>query len=139
LESGTGTATSVLLWFASARITDKKTSVILHKSLSQFVLGFFIDILGVVSDNRLGNGSSDCVDLCCDTSTLNSDTDIQGGEFLLTNDQNGLKSLQTKDFGLHKFDRLSIDLDESPALLSKGNSSSRLFPEVEMHSYNKSQ
>jgi hypothetical protein len=103
----------------------------LHQHLSQIVLGFFVHILGVVSDDRLGNGSTDCVDLCSDTSTLDSDADIQGREFVLTDDQNRLENLQAKDFGLNILDGLSIDLDEPPALLSKGNSGSRLLPEVE--------
>lgn len=83
----------------------------------------------MVGNDRLGNGGTNGIDLCRDTSTLDSDTDIESREFVLSNNQDRLENLQTKDLGLDVLNWLSIDLDQSPALLSKGNSGSRLLPE----------
>jgi hypothetical protein len=96
--------------------------------LFQLILGALIDILGVVGNDGLGNGSSDSVDLSSNTSTLDSDADIQIRELVLTQDQDGFKDLQTKDFGLDVLNGLSIDLDESPTLLGECNSGCCLLP-----------
>jgi hypothetical protein len=83
----------------------------------------------VVSDDRLGDGCSDGVDLCGDTSTLHSDADIEVGELFLSEDKNGFENLQSHDLGLDVLDRLAINLDETPSLFSERDGGGRLFPE----------
>lgn len=83
----------------------------------------------MVGDDGLGNGRSDSVDLCGDTSTLYSDADIEVGELVLSDDKNRLENLQSHDLGLDVLNRLSINLDETPSLFSEGDSGGRLFPE----------
>jgi len=82
----------------------------------------------VVGNDRLGDGGPDGVDLCSDTSTFDTDTDVQVGELVLSQDQDRFEDLKAHALRLDVLDRLSIDLDETPALLGKGNSGCRLFP-----------
>ena len=84
----------------------------------------------MVGNDGLSDGCPDSVDLSGDTSALNSDTDIKVGELVLSEDKNWFKNLQTHNLGLDILNGLAVDLDETPALFSKCNSSSRLFPVV---------
>ena len=83
----------------------------------------------MVRDDGLGDGCSDGVDLCGDTSTLDSDSDIEVGELVLSEDKDRFEDLQSHDLGLDVLNRLSINLDETPSLFSEGNGGGRLFPE----------
>ena len=85
----------------------------------------------MVSNNRLGNSCTDSVNLCGYSSSLNADTDIKVGKFVLSEDKNGLECLQTKGFGLNKFNGLTINLDKSTTLLCESTSGSGLFPAIE--------
>lgn len=82
----------------------------------------------MVCDDGLGDSCSDGVDLSSDTSTLNSDANIQIGELVLSEDKNRFEYLQSHDFGLDVLNRLSIDLDETPSLLGKCDSGGGLLP-----------
>ena len=72
-----------------------------------------IDKLLVVGDNGLGDGLTDGVDLRCVSTASNSDADIDVGELLKTDDQEGFVDLESQDLGLNQVQRLSVDLDES--------------------------
>ena len=63
LDSSSGAGTTVLLGFASSRISDQKTSVVLQKSLLDLSLLGLVDVLLIVSDDSFGNGLSDSIDL----------------------------------------------------------------------------
>jgi hypothetical protein len=121
LESSTGRSSTILLGFAPTRITDEHVTVVLHKSLSQFVLGLFIDILCVVGNHRLGNRRANGINLRSDTSTLDADANIEVAELVLSNNKNRLEDLQAESSGLDKLNGLSIDLDQTASLLGKGN------------------
>eukprot|EP00529_Nitzschia_sp_RCC80_P032464 CAMPEP_0113484520 /NCGR_PEP_ID=MMETSP0014_2-20120614/24002_1 /TAXON_ID=2857 /ORGANISM="Nitzschia sp." /LENGTH=236 /DNA_ID=CAMNT_0000378121 /DNA_START=169 /DNA_END=877 /DNA_ORIENTATION=+ /assembly_acc=CAM_ASM_000159 len=125
---GTGTSSTVLLGLTPTWVTDEEGSVIFYQSLSQVILRLFINVLGVVGNDRLGDGGPDGVDLCSDTSTFDTDTDVQVGELVLSQDQDRFKDLKAHALRLDVLDGLSIDLDKTPALLGKGNSGCRLFP-----------
>ena len=66
--------------------------------------------------------------MCSDTSTLNSDTNIEVGELVLSEDKNRFENLQSHDLGLDILDRLSVDLDETPSLFGECDGGGRLFP-----------
>jgi hypothetical protein len=72
-----------------------------------------IDELLVVGDNGLGNGLTDGVDLRCVSTTSNSDADIDVGELLETDNQEGFVDLESKDFGLDEVERLSVNFDQA--------------------------
>jgi hypothetical protein len=130
LEARTGTASTILLWLTATRIRDQQVSVVFNQNLSQFILRALVHVLGVVCNNRLGNGGTDSVDLRSDTSTLDTDADIKIGELVLSDNQNGLEDLEAEDFRLDVLNRLTIDLDETTALLCECNSSCCLFPMI---------
>ena len=129
LESRTGGSTTVLLWFASTRIAHQHVSIIVHENIAQFVFGTLVDVLGVVSDDALGNGRSNGVNLTGNTTALDADPNVEIGEFVLANDQDWFKNLQAKSFWFNIFNRLTIHLDESAALLGKGDGRRGLFPD----------
>lgn len=106
LVAGTSTRTTELLGLASARIGDEQGSVVLNQGLLQLSLGGLIDIcynhkqrqhievrtlrttpmrhegrvvkltLLVVSDDTLGDGLSDSIDLRSRSTTLDSNADV---------------------------------------------------------------
>lgn len=131
MESSTGGSTSILLWFATSRIADKQTAVISDQCVSQFILGVLIHILGVVSNDTLGDGRADSVDLRGDTTSLDSNTNVKVAELVLTDDKDGLEHLQAKSFRLNVLERLTIDFDQTATLLSMGDGCGSLFSAVE--------
>jgi hypothetical protein len=72
-----------------------------------------IDELLVVGDNGLGDGLTDGVDLRRVSTTSNSDADIDVGELLETDDQEGFVDLESKDFGLDEVEGLSVNFDQA--------------------------
>ena len=128
MEASSSTTPTILLGFTATRIGNEEVSVVFNQSLSKLVLGALVDVLCVVCDNRLGDCCTDSVNLCCDTTPLYTDTDVQTGELVLANNKDGLENLQAEGFWLNILDGLSIDLDKTPTLLGKGNSGCRLFP-----------
>lgn len=128
LETSTSTASSVFLWFTSTWVTNKKVTVVVQQSLSQLVLAALINVLCVVSNNCLSDSSTDSVDLCSLSSSLNANTNIEVSELLLSKDKNWLESLKTKGLRLDKLNWLSVYLDKSTSLLCESTRSSGLFP-----------
>ena len=129
LESGTGGTSTVFLWLASTWVGNQQITIVFHQSLAKLILGALINILGMVSNNRLGNSGSDGINLCGNSTTLDTDTNIKVGELVLTNDQNWLENLQSELLWLDVLNWLPIDLDKTTALLGESASSGSLFPE----------
>lgn len=76
-----------------------------------------IDELLVVGDDGLGNSLTDGVDLGSVTSSGDADTDVDVGELVETDDEEGLVDLEAEDLGLDKVDGGSVNLDESTTSL----------------------
>lgn len=127
MESRSSTSTTEFLWFWSSRISDQQGSVVRSESLLQFVLGLFVDVLLVVSDQTLSDSLSDGVDLRDVTTTgdLNSDVDV--GELVQTNQQQWFVNLESQDFWLHQGDWRTVNLDQTLTGLNMGDGSSRLL------------
>jgi len=128
LEARAGTASSILFGFTPSGVTDKKITVIIQQLLFELILAAFINIFSVVGDDRLSYCCTDGVNLCHCTSTLYTNTDIEIGKFLLTEDKDWFVCLKTERFGLKKFNWLTIDLNKSPTLLGESTSGGSLFP-----------
>jgi hypothetical protein len=105
--------TSKLLRLASSVVRNQQCSVVLDESLLQGVLGVLIDELLVVCNDGLGDGLTDGIDLGCVSTTSNSDADIDTGELVETDDQEGFIDLESQDLGLDEVERLSVDLNKS--------------------------
>jgi hypothetical protein len=85
--------------------------------LLQGVLAVLIDELLVVGNDGLRDGLTDGVDLGSVSTTSNSDTNVDVGELVETNDQEGFVDLESQDLGLDEVERLSVDLNESLSCL----------------------
>jgi len=84
-----------------------------------------IDELLVVGDNGLGDGLTDGVDLRCVSTTSHSDADIDVGELLETDDEEGFVDLESEDLRLDEVERLSVHLNQSfsgPAVCYRSSS-----------------
>ena len=130
------TTTTELLGLRTAVVGNKQCAVVLDKSLLELVLGVLVDVLLVVGDDRLGDGLADGVDLRGVTTTGDADTDVDTGEFVGSNDQDGLVDLvlsimcpfffpggsllsylEAEDLRLDQTQRLAVNLDEALSLL----------------------
>lgn len=83
-----------------------------------------IDELLVVCDDRLGDGLTDGVDLGSVSTASNTDADVDTGELVEADNQEGLVDLESQDLGLDEVEGLSVDLDQSLTSLF----SSRQYP-----------
>ena len=88
------------------------------------VLGVLVDELLVVGDNALGDCLTDGIDLRSVSSSSHTYADVDVGELLQTNDEQGLIHLEAENLRLHKVQRLSVDLDKTLAGLAVGDRSS---------------
>lgn len=105
LESGTSTFTTEFLWFWSSAVGNQQSSVVGCESLLQLVLGLFIHIFLVVSDKALSNGLSNGVHLRDVATTRNSNSDVDVGELVQADQQQGLVDLESQDLWLNQGDR----------------------------------
>lgn len=93
LVTGAGTATTELLGLGPTVIGDQESAVVLDEGLLELVLGVLIDVLLVVGNDGLGDGLTDGVDLGGVTTTGDADADVDTGELVSANDQEGLVDL----------------------------------------------
>lgn len=93
LEAGTGTGTTELLGLAAAVVGDEEGTVELDKSLLEEVLGVLIDVLLVVGDQGLGDSLTDGVDLGSVTTAGDADTDVEVGELVEADNEEGFVDL----------------------------------------------
>lgn len=127
LESGTSTLTTEFLWFWSSSIGDQQGSVVRGESLLQLVLGLFVNVLLVVSNQTLSNSLSDSVDLRDVTTTGDSNSDVDLGELVQTDQQQWFVNLESQDFWFNQSDWRTVDLNQTLTGLNVGNGSSRLL------------
>lgn len=93
LEAGTGTGTTELLGLCATVVGNEQAAVVLDKSLLELVLGVLVNVLLVVGDDRLGDGLADGVDLRGVTTTGDANADVDTGELVSADDQEGLVDL----------------------------------------------
>lgn len=94
LVPGTSTGTTKLLGLAAAVVGDQQGAVELDEGLLQQVLGMLVDVLLVVGDEGLGDGLADGVDLRSVTTTGDADADVDVGELVEADNQEGLVDLK---------------------------------------------
>lgn len=97
LEAGSGTGTTKLLGLAATVIGDEEGTVELDESLLQHVLAVLIDKLLVVGDQGLGNGLTDGIDLGGVATAGDADANVDVGELVETDNQEGLVDLYPPD------------------------------------------
>ena len=138
------TGTTELLGLRATVVGNKQGAVVLHQSLLELVLGVLVNVLLVVGDDGLGDGLADGVDLRGVTTTGDADADVDTGELVSADDQDGLVDLllldysppfpfvlvdsctgicvsylEAEDLRLDQREGLAVDLDKTLALLLK--------------------
>lgn len=93
METSTGTLTTKLLGLATTVVGDEEGTVELDESLLEEVLGVLVDELLVVGDEGLGDGLTDGVDLGGVTTAGDADADVDVGEFVEADDEEGFVDL----------------------------------------------
>jgi hypothetical protein len=121
LVSGTGTGTTELLGLAATGISDQEGTVVGEEDLLELVLGGLIDKLLVVGNDGLGESLTDSVDLGSVSTTLDTDTDVNVGELVRANAEDGLVDLELQDIGLDELDGGSVQADETLTGLAVSN------------------
>lgn len=76
-----------------------------------------IDELLVVCDDGLADGLTDGVDLGCVSTTGNSDSDVDVGELVKTNNEEGFVDLESQDLWLDEVEGFAVNLDKTFASL----------------------
>lgn len=127
LISGTSTRTAELLGLRVSRIGNQQGSVVAQISLLKLVLRLLIDELLVESDQTLGNGLSDSVKLRNMSTTADSDSNVNIGELVETNNEERLVDLESEGLGLDKADGGTVKFEETFAGLDVGDSGSSLL------------
>ena len=93
LEARTGAGTTELLGLAAAVVGNEEGAVELDEGLLEQVLGVLVDELLVVGDEGLGNSLADGVDLRGVTTTGDADADVEVGELVKADNEEGLVDL----------------------------------------------
>lgn len=96
LVAGTGTRTTELLGLAAAVVGNEEGTVELDESLLEEVLGVLVNELLVVGNEGLGDGLTDGVDLGSVATTGDADADVDVGELVEADDEDGLVDLQQR-------------------------------------------
>jgi len=128
LAARASTTTTELLGLAAAGVGDQERTVVRHKELLELQSRGSVVVLGVVSDESLGDGLADGINLRSVTTTRDTDADVNGAEALavtkrhvrelvLTDNQDGLVHLPAQDLRLNERDGLAVQADLALALL----------------------
>jgi hypothetical protein len=118
---GTGTGTTELLGLAATGISDEEGTVVLEEDLLELVLGGLIDVLLVVGNDGLGKSLTDSIDLGSVSTTLDADADVDVGELVRANAEDGLVDLELQDIGLNELNGGTVEADETLTGLAVSN------------------
>lgn len=102
-----------LLRLAPSVVRHQQCPIVLHQSLLQLILRMLIDVFLVVCHYRLGDCLTDSIDLRCVTAARDAYPNVNIGEFVDTNDEEGLIDFKAKDLGLDEREWSSVDFDEA--------------------------
>jgi len=129
LEARTGALSAELLGLAATVVGDEEGAVVLGQGLLERVLAVLVDVLLVVGDQGLGDGLADGVDLRGVATSADADADVDLGELVDADDEEGLvdlfvsvnvafrrsykieTDLEAENRGLNEVEGLAVDLD----------------------------
>ena len=127
MESGTSTFTTEFLGLWSSGVGNQQSSVVRGESLLQFVLRLFINVFLVVSNKTLCNCLSDSVNLRDVTTTGDSNSDVNVGEFVQAYQQQWFVNFESQNLWFNQSDWRTVDLDQTFTGLNMGDGSSRFL------------
>lgn len=119
--------TTELLGLCSPGVRNQKRPVVCDQLLLELHRTVRIDVLGIVSNDGLGNGLADGINLGGVSTTLYADADVNRSESILSCDENGLIDLEAEDLWLQKADGGTVNVDKAATLLGVGDRSSGLM------------
>lgn len=137
LEACTCGTTTELLRLTPTRIGHKKGTIEGQQYVLDFLLGCFIHVFLVVSDESLCNSLTDCVDLGCVSSSLHPEADVHILEAWASQQEERLKHLVSKDLRLDQLEWASIDLDQTTATLAVRHSHSCFLSSEGLHTFHR--
>jgi hypothetical protein len=126
LATSTGSTTTKLLGLRSPRVRNQECPVVGDELLLELQRVVRVEVLGVVGNDRFGNGLTDSVDLGSMSTTLDTNTDIYSAKGILASNQDGLVNLETENLRLEEVDGGAVDVNKTTALLGVGDRSGGL-------------
>ena len=118
MEASSGTFTSELFGFTTSGVGNEEGLVVLEEEFLKFSLfGFILEFL-VEGDDALADSLTDGHYLSCGTTTSDANADVEVGESVGTEEEDGLVDFHSHASGFDEFDGLSVNSDET---LSVGN------------------
>lgn len=127
LISGTSTRTAELLGLRVSRVSNQQGSVVAQISLLELVLRLLVNKLLVKGNQTLGNGLSDSIELRNVSTSADSDSNVNVGKLVETNNEERLVDLESEGLGLDKADGRAVKFEETFAGLDVGDSGSSLL------------
>lgn len=121
LPARTRTSSTKLLRLHPPGIRNQQRSVISNQELLQLQRARRIVVLGIVRNDRLGNRLTDSIHLRSVSTALYAHADINGLEFVLADDKDGLVDFVAEDLGLDEVDGGAIDTEETTTITSVGD------------------
>lgn len=91
----------------------------------------------VVSHDGLGQGLPDGVDLAHTSAALDADPDVDLGEPVLAEQQNGLLQFELQRLGLNLIQRLAVDPEDALSALAISHGGRGLFAAENLHGLNR--
>ena len=120
LVSGSGTWTTVLLWFASSWVSDQQSSVVLKKELLDLSFLCLVDEFLVVGNDTLGNGLSDGVNLSNITTSSDGDSDVKILESFKSEKEDWLHDFNSEWGWLEQLNGWSVDSEDAFTVSDSG-------------------
>lgn len=121
LVAGTGTDTTKLFRLAATGIRNEEGPVVGEEEVLDFLFGGLVDVFLVESDEGLGNGLADGVDLGGVAAARDSHSNVDLGELVCPQEQERLVDLDLENVWLEEMEGRAIDLDESGPSLAVGH------------------
>ena len=110
LETRSGTATTELLWLASAWVGYEEELVVLQQEFLEFTLLRLVAVLLVVSNDRFGNCLSDGENLGGCTTTTDAHLHIHVLELVAAEQEERLECLESQRCGFQNVDGLAVHI-----------------------------
>ncbi|CAA6665298.1 unnamed protein product [Spirodela intermedia] len=133
LEASASAASTELLGFTAAGISDEECAVVPDEDILDLLLRLLINVLLVERHQGLGNALADSVDLGDVTAALHADPHVNSGEAVAPEEKDGLVRLVPEDLRLNQLDGAPVDLDQPTAALAVGHSHRVLLPPEALH------
>ena len=133
MVSCTRTWSSKFLGLTPSGISHQQRTIVLHQKIFDLFLGCFIHKLLVVRHDCFRDGLSNSIYLCNLTTTLYADSDVDGCNSFLTNDEKWFLNLHSQCDRLDEVQRSAINFDQTLTTFRKGDGSCCFLSSEDLH------